>query len=158
MRKTLKPSPKYSLNSAFSNVATFYDDVVNIRRLCADGYKLAIVSNWDTSLGTLTELLGIVHYFDIIVPSHDESVRSVKLDPQIFEYTMKLVGVSAEETVHVGDTYEADIIGTEGVGIRPILIGTSLTLIGGKKLFNVLRSCWNCLRGRNIENNLTFFA
>ena len=31
-------------------------------------------------------------------------------------------GVSAEEAVHVGDTYGADIVGAQGVGIRPILL------------------------------------
>lgn len=106
-----------------ANVATLYDDVVpTLQRLKDDGYKLAIVSNWDTPLDPLAERLGIAHYFDIIVASHDERVRSAKPDPHIFEYTLNAVGVSAEETVHVGDTYEADIIGAEGVGIRPILI------------------------------------
>ena len=60
------------------------------------------------------ERLGIAHYFDIIVASHDERVRSAKTDPHIFEWTLKAVGVSAEETVHGGDTDEADIIGHKG--------------------------------------------
>ena len=106
-----------------ANVATIYDDTVpTLQRLHDDGYKLAIVSNWDTPLDPLAERLGIAHYFDIIVTSHDERVRSAKPDPHIFEYTLEAVGVSAEEAVHVGDTYEADIIGAQGVGIRPILI------------------------------------
>ncbi len=106
-----------------ANVATLYDDVIpTLQRLRDDGYKLAIVSNWDTPLDPLAERLGIAHYFDIIVASHDTRVRSAKPDPHIFEYTLEAVGVSAEETVHVGDTYEADIIGAQGVGIRPILI------------------------------------
>ena len=106
-----------------ANVATLYDDVIpTLQKLRGDGYKLAIVSNWDTPLDPLTERLGIAHYFDTITASHDERVRSAKPDPHIFEYTLNVVGVSAEETVHVGDTYEADIIGAQGVGIRPILI------------------------------------
>ena len=40
------------------------------------------------------------------------------------------VGVSAEETVHVGDTYEADIVGAQGVGIRPILLDRDGTQAG----------------------------
>ena len=106
-----------------ANVATLYDDVVpTLQRLQDDGYKLAIVSNWDTPLDPLAERLGIAQYFDAITASHDTRVRSAKPDPHIFEYTLNAVGVSAEETVHVGDTYEADIIGAQGVGIRPILI------------------------------------
>ena len=106
-----------------ANVATLYDDVVpTLQQLKEDGFKLVIVSNWDTPLDPLAERLGIAHYFDIIVASHDERVRSAKPDPHIFEYALNAVGVSAEEAVHVGDTYEADIIGAQGVGIRPILI------------------------------------
>lgn len=106
-----------------ANVATLYDDTVPTLQYLRDaGFKLAIVSNWDTPLDPLMERLGIAHYFDTITASHDERVRSAKPDPHIFEYTLKAVGVSAEETVHVGDTYEADIIGAKNVGIRPILI------------------------------------
>jgi putative hydrolase of the HAD superfamily len=106
-----------------ANVATLYDDVIpTLQRLQDDGFKLAIVSNWDTPLDPLTERLGIAKYFDVITASHDVRVRSAKPDPHIFEYTLKAVGVSAEETVHVGDTYEADIVGAREVGIRPILI------------------------------------
>ncbi len=106
-----------------ANVASLYNDTVpTLQRLRDDGYKLAIVSNWDTPLDPLTERLGIAKYFDVITASHDTRVRSAKPDPYIFEYTLKAVEVSAEETVHVGDTYEADIIGAQGVGIRPILI------------------------------------
>jgi HAD superfamily hydrolase (TIGR01549 family) len=106
-----------------ANVASLYNDVVpTLQRLREDGFKLAIVSNWDTPLDPLMERLGIAKYFDVITASHDTRVRSAKPDPHIFEYTLKAVGVSAEETVHVGDTYEADIVGAREVGIRPILI------------------------------------
>jgi putative hydrolase of the HAD superfamily len=49
-------------------------------------------------------------------------VRSEKPDSHIFNYTLAAVGVSAAEAVHVGDTYEADIVGARNVGIRPILL------------------------------------
>ena len=62
-----------------------------------------------------------------IVASHDARVRSEKPDPHIFNYALAAVGASAEEVVHVGDTYEADIIGAQGVGIRPILIDRDST-------------------------------
>ena len=106
-----------------ANVATLYDDTIpTLERLHDEGYKLAIVSNWDTPLDPLAERLGIDKFFDIITASHDTRVRSAKPDSYIFEYTLNAVGVSADETVHVGDTYEADIIGARDVGIRPILI------------------------------------
>ena len=114
-----------------ANAAMLYDDTVpTLKYLQNAGFKLAIVSNWDTPLNPLTERLGIAHYFDIIVASHDTRVRSAKPDPHIFNYTLTAVGVSAEEAVHVGDTYEADIIGAKNAGIRPILIDRDGTQIG----------------------------
>lgn len=103
--------------------ATLYDDVVTtLQDLRNAGFKLVIVSNWDTPLGPLTERLGISEYFDVIVASHDVRVRSEKPDPHIFNYALTAVNVSVEEAVHVGDTYEADIVGARNVGIRPILL------------------------------------
>ena len=114
-----------------ANAATLYEDTVpTLQHLRDTGLKLAIVSNWDTPLDPLTERLGIAHYFDIIVASHDARVRSAKPDSRIFNYTLEAVGVSAEEAIHVGDTYEADIIGAQGVGIRPILIDRDGTQAG----------------------------
>jgi putative hydrolase of the HAD superfamily len=102
---------------------TLYDDAIPTLQHFRDaGFKLAIVSNWDTPLDPLTERLGIAEYFDAIVASHDARVRSEKPDSHIFNYALDAVGVSAEEVVHVGDTYEADIAGAQGVGIRPILL------------------------------------
>ena len=107
----------------YATSATLYDDVVPTLEYLRDaGFKLAIVSNWDTPLDPLTERLGIAHYFDVIVASHDSLIRSSKPDPYIFNYTLATVGVSAEETIYVGDTYETDIVGARNAGIRPILV------------------------------------
>ena len=111
--------------------ATLYDDVVpTLEHLRDAGFKLAIVSNWDTPLDPLTERLGIAKYFDTITASHDMRVKSEKPDPHIFNYTLETVGVLAEETVHVGDTYEADIVGARDIGIRPILLDRDGTQTG----------------------------
>lgn len=114
-----------------ASAATLYDDTVpTLQHLRDTGFKLAIISNWDTPLDPLTERLGIAHYFDIIVASHDARVLSAKPDPHIFNYTLAAVGVSAAEAVHVGDTYEADILGARDAGIRPILIDRDNTQTG----------------------------
>lgn len=111
--------------------AILYDDVVpTLEHLRDAGFKLAIVSNWDTPLDPLTERLGIADYFDAIIASHDVRVRSEKPDPHIFNYALTAVGVSAEEVVHVGDTYQADIVGARNVGIRPILLDRDGTQAG----------------------------
>ena len=86
-----------------ANAATLYEDTVpTLQHLRDVGLRLAIVSNWDTPLDPLTERLGIAHYFDIIVASHDARVRSAKPDPHIFNYTLAAIGVSAEERFMLG--------------------------------------------------------
>lgn len=114
-----------------ANSAVLYDDAVpTLQQLRDAGFKLAIVSNWDTPLDPLTERLGIAEYFDAIVASHDARVRSEKPDPHIFNCALAAVGLSAEEVVHVGDTYAADIVGARDVGIRPILLDWDGTQVG----------------------------
>lgn len=114
-----------------ANSATLYDDVVpTLQRFRDEGFKLAIVSNWDTPLEPLIERLGIFEYFDAIVASHDARVCSEKPDSHIFNYALAAIGVSAEEVVHVGDTYVADIVGAQSVGIRPILLDRDGTQAG----------------------------
>ena len=114
-----------------ANSGALYDDVVpTLQHLRDAGFKLAIVSNWESTLDPLTERLGIAEYFDAVVASHDVRVRSEKPDPHIFNYALAAVGASAEEVVHIGDTYEADIVGAKGIGIRPILLDRDGTQVG----------------------------
>ena len=115
---------------AATNAILYEDTVPTLEHLRGEGFKLAIVSNWDTPLDPLTERLGIAHYFDIIVASHDTRVRSAKPDSHIFNYTLEAVGVSASEAVHVGDTYEADVIGARRAGIHPIFIDRDSSQVG----------------------------
>ena len=115
---------------AANNTILYNDAVPTLAHLRDAGFKLAIVSNWDTPLDPLTERLGIADYFDAIVASHDARVRSEKPDPHIFNYALTAVGVSPEEVVHVGDTYQADIVGARNVGIRPILLDRDATQTG----------------------------
>ena len=125
-----------------ANSATLYDDVVpTLQRLRAAGFKLAIVSNWDTPLDPLTERLGIAEYFDAIVASHDVRVRSEKPDPHIFNYALAAVGVSAEEAVHVGDTYRRISSEREMSGfVRYCWIGMAHRPADGRRRFRAYLS------------------
>ena len=113
------------------NNATLYEDVLpTLNRLQQIGLKMGIISNWDTPLHAMVEELGLAPYFEIVVASHDQRVRSAKPDAAIFEYALSAVGVSAEETIHVGDSFEADIIGAQAIGIRAILLDRKGTQTG----------------------------
>ena len=50
------------------------------------------------------------------------AVNKRKPSPEIFRSTLKALGVSASETVFVGDTIDADIEGAKAVGMKAIYI------------------------------------
>jgi putative hydrolase of the HAD superfamily len=58
--------------------------------------------------------------FDAIVVSG--AVNKRKPSPEIFKCALKALGVSASETVFVGDTLDADIEGAKAVGMKAIYI------------------------------------
>ncbi len=84
-----------------------------------DGYLLGIISN---GLGEFQNKaisgLKINHYFDVILISEIEQIR--KPQPEIFQRAMNRLGVSAKNSIFVGDNPEADIMGAKNAGMRSI--------------------------------------
>lgn len=98
-----------------------YPDVVPaFIKLAARGYKMGLISNWDTRLATLMVEIGLSDYLDFVVSS--ASVGYLKPQPQIFEIALSRANVSPDEALHVGDHYYADVMGAKSVGITPVLI------------------------------------
>ena len=62
--------------------------------------------------------LGIARYFRTILISEAEGVA--KPDPEIFRRAVHNLGVSAHETVMIGDNPEADVRGAKSFGMRAI--------------------------------------
>ena len=113
------------------NNATLYEDILpTLNQLQKMDLKMGIISNWDTPLHAMVEELEIAPYFEVVVASHDQRVGSAKPDAAIFEYALNAVGVSPEEAVHVGDSFEADIMGAHAAGIRAILLDRDGTQTG----------------------------
>jgi putative hydrolase of the HAD superfamily len=61
---------------------------------------------------------GINDYVSVLVASGDLGYS--KPDPRIFEYTVNKIGVSLKDSIMVGDTLEADILGAMRSGIKAI--------------------------------------
>ena len=113
------------------NNATLYEDVLpTLDRLQQMNLKMGIISNWDTPLHAMVEELGLAPYFEVVVASHDQRVRSAKPDAAIFEYALNAVGVPAEEAIHIGDSFEADVVGAHAAGIRAVLLDRDETQTG----------------------------
>lgn len=107
--------------TAESEIFRLYSDVPDcLTALRARGIKLAVVSNWDYTLHRVLEMFGIRDHFDAVFASLEEGVE--KPDPRLFHICLQQLGVSPENTVHIGDNPVDDVEGALAAGIRPVLI------------------------------------
>jgi putative hydrolase of the HAD superfamily len=85
-------------------------------------YKLGIISNFaiPECVDKLLKIHGLDKLFDLVVVS--AAVNKRKPSPEIFNSTMKALGVYSSETVFVGDTIDADIEGPHAVGVKTVYI------------------------------------
>jgi len=85
-------------------------------------YKLGIISNFaiPECVVKLLETAEIDCLFDVVVISG--AVNKRKPCSDIFNSTLKLLGVCADEAVFVGDTIDADVEGSKAVGMRAVYI------------------------------------
>ena len=92
-------------------------------------YKLGIISNFaiPECVFKLLKEDHLEELFDVVVVSG--AVNKRKPSPEIFQNTLKALGVSASETVFVGDTIDADIEGPKAVGIKTIYIERRVQVI-----------------------------
>lgn len=82
------------------------------------GLKLAVVSNWEPSLGRFLKEFEVDGYFDTVLSSFAVGVH--KPDPFIFRRALSSLGVTADQVIHVGPSLEEDVAGALGAGIRPV--------------------------------------
>ena len=87
-----------------------------VRNLAAR-FPLGVVSNGfrDVQHRKL-EALGIKHFFQCVVLS--EEVGTCKPDRQIFLHAAALLGAEPRRCLHVGDLYDADVIGAKRAGLK----------------------------------------
>ena len=121
--------------------ALFPDVMPALHALRARGLRLAIVSNWDESLNSHCDDLGLTPLFDTIVGSL--YVGREKPDPRIFHIALERLALGPEQVMHVGDMYPSDVVGARRAGIRPILLDRY-----------DLQPDVDCLRVRNLEQIL----
>lgn len=62
-------------------------------------------------------------YFNVVVTS--ESIGVKKPNPKVFEFALEKANAKVENSVMVGDSFEADILGSLAVGMQPIYLSAS---------------------------------
>ena len=84
------------------------------------GIRLGVISNFDSRLFGLLDGLGIAQFFDPVVIS--TRAGAAKPEAAIFNQALVHHGLAPEHAVHVGDSYEMDVLGAQTAGLRPVLI------------------------------------
>ena len=104
--------------------APIADMVVLARSLRARGVRTAVLSNSEGRLAELLAEIGLADAFEVIVDSGRVGIE--KPDPRIFELVLDQLGERAgsnQPTVHIGDSWSADVAGALAAGWRAIWYG-----------------------------------
>lgn len=107
----------------------FPDVRPTLEALRRDGVKLGIVSNWDSRLPGVLDMLDLTRYFDFVGVSHFEGVE--KPHPEIFHRVLFRLGGRPNEALHVGDLPEIDGAGAEAAGCAALIVDRKGTLPPG---------------------------
>jgi HAD superfamily hydrolase (TIGR01509 family) len=91
------------------------------RELGRRGVVVAVLSNSEGGLAGLLAEVGIADAFRVIVDSG--LLAFEKPDRRIFEHTLAVLGVDQPRAIHIGDSWEADIVGARNAGWRAIWYG-----------------------------------
>jgi putative hydrolase of the HAD superfamily len=84
------------------------------------GYRLLVVSNWDSSLPALLARLDLARHFDHIVVS--AIIGASKPSPKIFEVALSHASAAPHEALHIGDSLEEDYEGARRAGLGALLL------------------------------------
>lgn len=112
-----------ALYETFSSTSSYrlYDDSrPALDELEGAGYRLGLISNFDSWLQKMLVEMEVGHRFDTAVISGIEGIE--KPDPRIYRLAVERAGVDPADAVHVGDSPAMDMEPAAAVGMRPILI------------------------------------
>lgn len=98
-----------------------YPDVrPSLEALRQNGFRLGIVSNWDSRLPGLLDALDLSSYFDSIV--YGAACGFEKPHEQIFEFCLQELEVPPPQALHIGDMSLEDVEGARSAGMKALLL------------------------------------
>lgn len=108
-----------------------------LEHLHITGYRLFILSNGFREIQSLKlQNCGLSSYFERIILSEDASIQ--KPHKGIFDFALKNTNSRRSESLMIGDSWEADIIGAQNAGIDQVWLNPgNLPSPGSKPTYNV---------------------
>lgn len=96
-----------------------FDGTFEILDYLKEKYSLHIITNGFEEIQTKKmESSKILHYFNAIITS--ESVGVKKPNPKVFYHALKVAGAKQENSIMIGDSIEADVLGALNIGVDAI--------------------------------------
>ncbi len=117
-------------NHAWADVAPMPHAHPVLAALRAQGLRLGLVTNgWSDPQRRCLAGLGLQDAFDMVIVSREVGLS--KPDPQIYRLALEQLGLSAADTLFVGDSPLNDAAGPQRVGMRAAWLPTSHPLPAG---------------------------
>ncbi|NJM98172.1 MAG: HAD-IA family hydrolase [Phormidesmis sp. RL_2_1] len=96
------------------------DTLAALQRWQSMGIELGIISNFDSRLHRVLDVLGLAHYFQSVTISTE--VGAAKPSSAIFQAALAKHNCPPPQAWHVGDSEVEDYAGAQAAGIHAILI------------------------------------
>lgn len=103
-----------------SSYRLFDDALPAIEAMRERGYRVGLISNFESWLDELLIELELGEAFDAVAISALEGVE--KPDPRLYMLALERAGVPPARAVHVGDSIRFDMEPAERLGMHPILL------------------------------------
>jgi putative hydrolase of the HAD superfamily len=100
-----------------------------LEALRARGLVLGVVSNADGRIAGDLAKNGLGTHFETVIDSHVVGVE--KPDPAIFHLALAALGMTAAESLYVGDVFGIDVVGARRAGLDAVLLDTLGQYPGG---------------------------
>ena len=91
-----------------------------LEALRARGLVLGVVSNADGRIARDLARSGLGAHFGTVIDSHVVGVE--KPDPAIFHLALEALGMTAAESLYVGDVFGIDVVGARRAGLDAVLL------------------------------------
>ena len=101
------------LKHRFEDILLF-DDVLPMLDALQEHYMMGLLSNGNT----YPERCGLGGYFQFVVFAQEHGIQ--KPDPRLFEIAIERAGCTKRQLLHVGDSFQNDIIGAKQAGIKSV--------------------------------------
>ncbi|MFL1011789.1 YjjG family noncanonical pyrimidine nucleotidase [Flavisericum labens] len=131
-------------NDYISHLTSFnhlFENTFEILDYLSLNYNLHIITNgFDEVQNTKLSKAKIITYFKTVTNSENAGVK--KPNPKIFKYALQQAKANAQNSIMVGDNFEADILGAQHIGMDVVhfdLCNSATIENGVKKINNLIQ-------------------